>query len=110
MKTLLAAILIAMSFNATAAHMQDDKAKHMTGSAVIGGLAQYAFDDTTAAMATCMGVGLGKELYDQYDYGGFDAKDLVADGLGCAIGIAGVKAITISIEDDVTSINYQIKF
>ena len=38
------------------------------------------------AAGISMLVGLGKELYDENDYGGFSEKDLVADALGAFSG------------------------
>lgn len=42
--------------------------------------------DEDKAMTLCLAAGLAKELYDEYDYGGFDEKDLLADYVGCLIG------------------------
>ncbi len=39
------------------------------------------------AFSWCMGIGVAKELYDEWNYGGFSPEDLVADAIGCGLGI-----------------------
>lgn len=59
----------------------------------------------------CVGVGVLKEAYDEYSYGGFDSKDLAADALGCASGVllmdTGFKLYSGSSE---VGINYSLDF
>lgn len=38
------------------------------------------------AVVTTILVGIGKEVYDYYDYGLFDCKDLLADCIGAVAG------------------------
>lgn len=57
-----------------------------------------------------MGTGLAKEAYDEFDYGGFDNKDLIADSIGCFIGITGIKYLQLYQEKDTTGIKFTTKF
>lgn len=72
-----------------------DKYLHAGGSALLGIGFSIPLQHSPikkhskeASFAACMAVGVAKEIYDEYDYGGFSAGDLVADGLGCAVGVA----------------------
>ena len=72
-----------------------DKTQHMQVSMALGYagatlLNEYGSDSKTKKILYATGVsfavGLGKEFYDQYDYGGFSEKDLVADLTGAVSG------------------------
>ena len=72
-----------------------DKAQHMQVSMALGYAGAtlwdaHGTDSKTQKILYATGVsfaiGLGKEFYDQYDYGGFSEKDLVADLTGAVSG------------------------
>ena len=78
---------------------QDKKLHFMAGALVSTATYDYVFTKTKSkkkafiySVASSIIAGLGKELLDQYNYGSFDNKDLLATALG------GVSAtITINI-------------
>ena len=106
---LIAVTLLTASSQALS--VEEDKVKHFVISSVIGASTQlYAYDWKTS-MSTCIGVGLAKELYDQYDYNGFSEKDLVADVLGCSVGVLlGDTALKVWNQDDSIGIQYSLRF
>lgn len=108
-KKLLLLATVALSLNANA--IEQDKKLHFAGSALIAGGVQAYSQDWRVAMGSCMAVGLAKEIYDEYDYGGFDGKDLAYDLAGCVTGTllmdTGLKIIA---GDSYTGIEYSIKF
>lgn len=67
-----------------------DKVLHFMLGAIVGQSTSYLVNELTdnpkkafiISFASTLAVGLGKELYDQYIYGGFDLKDLLATSLG----------------------------
>lgn len=65
-----------------------DKQQHMIGSLVIGAIASSVTESPAKGMGVCMAVGLGKEMLDASGMGMPSAKDLVADAIGCAAGVA----------------------
>ncbi len=68
----------------------DDKIQHMSISATLSFSALRVFDDYDNswlyAHASTLAFGIAKELYDEFDYGGFSKRDLVADFLGSLAG------------------------
>ena len=76
-------LCILILFTSGAKPIEQDKVKHITASAVIGGVAQHAFNDYRYSSLACLSAGLAKELTDT----AIDSKDLLADAVGCAIGI-----------------------
>ena len=72
----------------------DDKNKHFVGSAALGVVASVAFKDSDHPvlypMAAVLAVGLAKEIRDEVAPAGsgFSYKDLAADALGAALGVA----------------------
>lgn len=60
------------------AEIAKDKQLHFGVSTVIGGTMQTLTEDPMISMASCLGIGLAKETYDEYSYGGFDNKDLIS--------------------------------
>lgn len=70
-----------------ASAMDEDKMKHLATSTVIGFTANGIFQTYEAALASCIAIGVAKEVYDQIDYRGFSGSDLAADALGCGIGV-----------------------
>ena len=95
-KKIITASLVVVSISASQA-MEEDKAKHLAVSAGLGFAANTVFDSHEVALASCMGVGLAKELYDEYSYGGFDGRDFVMDSLGCALGVVSSECIGLKI-------------
>lgn len=58
-------------------------------------------------MATCVGFGLAKEIYDN----GFSEKDLLADLVGCSVGVLlGDTALKVWSQDDSIGIQYNLRF
>ncbi len=84
-------ISILLWSSTTSAEIQYDKKMHALGSMGLGAATQFVFDDQRVSWGVCMGAGLAKELYDEHSYGGFDEKDLLADTIGCAAGIYGLR-------------------
>lgn len=78
-------VLCVLSFGAHS--VESDKKMHFAVSAGLGFAANSIMDDYRYSMASCMAVGVAKEVYDEIDYGGFSEKDLVADLLGCGVGV-----------------------
>lgn len=106
---LVAITLLIASSQALA--VEEDKVKHFAVSGAIGASMQLYTEDWRTSMATCVGVGLAKELYDQYDYNGFSEKDLVADVLGCSVGVLlGDTALKVWSQDDSIGIQYNLRF
>ena len=70
-----------------------DKVKHVGVSAGFGVVASGFSDDKRKAWGACMVVGLGKEVADRMGLGQASAKDLAADALGCALGVATGRAL-----------------
>ena len=63
---------------------QDKKLHFMAGALVSTAMYDYVFTKTKSkkkafvwSVASSIIAGLGKELLDQYNYGGFDNKDLI---------------------------------
>jgi len=108
MKKLLIAIALLTSMNASA--LEKDKQMHIGASAAIGVTSQYYFDSYAKSALTCMSVGVAKELYDEVDYGGFSKEDLLADAVGCAIGISGMKIIQVYQDNDALGLGVNFEF
>ncbi len=107
---LLALVVMGLT-DAQASSWDEDKAKHAKVSFAMGSVAQMYTEDWKVSMGACMAVGLAKEVYDEYSYGGFDGKDLLADAVGCSIGvIAGDTALKVWHEDDAVGIKYSWEF
>lgn len=92
--------------------MEKDKQLHLGVSTVIAGTTQFITDDWRISMSFCTLVGVGKEVYDEMSYGGFDEKDLAYDVAGCIIGtvIGDYGLYLYQDSDDATGIGYQFKF
>ena len=78
--------LIAMTLALPTQAIEKDKQLHFGVSTVIGGIAYYHTESAFKSMVGCTVVGVGKEVYDEISYGGFDEKDLLADVIGCGVG------------------------
>ena len=106
--TFLAAILLA-STSTTA--VEYDKKLHFVGSVIIGSVTQVAVEDWRVSAATCMAIGIAKEVYDEYSYGGFDTKDLLFDAAGCALGVlTGNALLSVWHKEDTVGISYHWEF
>jgi hypothetical protein len=91
--------------------MEEDKAKHLILSFTLGAITHYTTEDWKTSIGACITVGLVKELYDEYDYGGFDNKDLAYDAVGCALGaVVGDTALKLYRDDDAIGLQYTLNF
>ena len=98
MKKILLILLFITSF--ANAQVQKDKVKHFVAGAVISSVSYAWIYQATHSHKKAFWGGLGvsilagvvKESIDQYNYGGFDIKDLGATGLG---GVTGTVTIEI---------------
>lgn len=107
--SLLALALIAGNCNADSLEFTEDKAKHLVTSSVIASGAYWYTESWQYSMTLCMGVGLSKELYDQYSYGGFSKEDLAYDFMGCVIGTYfGDKWISLYKTNDIVGITFTL--
>ena len=73
----------------------DDKYKHLKVSTALGYTGETLLHKYSKlsnkkkvlyAVGAALAIGVGKELYDQADYGGFSTKDLVPDLFGAVSG------------------------
>lgn len=88
-----------------------DKQLHLGVSVAIGSSVTYFTGDSNVAMMTCSIVGLSKEIYDEYDYGGFDGEDLAYDLIGCALGSYILPpTINLIFNEDNVGVSYTYKF
>lgn len=102
---LVAITLLIASSQALA--VEEDKVKHFAVSGAIGASMQLYTEDWKTSMATCVGVGLAKELYDNV----FSEKDLLADLVGCSVGVLlGDTALKVWSQDDSIGIQYNLRF
>lgn len=109
MKILLSALLLCLSINCHA--VEKDKAMHFGASFAVTTITYSLTESHYKAAAACLIAGLGKELYDEYKYGGFDVKDLGADLLGYAAGAAFSEyAIKPVITSDYVGLKWNLKF
>lgn len=109
LKMLTAGILLLVPLQVSA--LEKDKQLHLGVSTVIGASVQYVYEDTMTTMLICTGVGLGKELYDEVSYGGFDTEDLIYDVIGCGIGaVVGDYGVKMFKHQDAIGIGYEFKF
>ncbi|MGI2025757.1 hypothetical protein [Endozoicomonas acroporae] len=99
-------VLILLSLNCYG--LQDDKLAHTAFSAAISSGWYEITESKTSALAVCMAVGVAKEVADEIRYGGFSNPDLLADGLGCLIGV--YSPVPVFISDDRFQIEYTLKF
>ncbi len=90
-KVILTFLMVTTSLFAIA----EDKTWHMQTSMMLTYTGQVFFDQFSDvshsesviyATGISLAIGLGKELYDEQDYGGFSSKDLAADLVGALSG------------------------
>ncbi len=77
--------------------VDEDKKLHFKYSAGIGAASQLVTGNTYTSLAVCGGVGLAKEIYDEIDYGGFSKNDMLANAIGCVVGVYGIKVVGWSL-------------
>lgn len=63
-----------------------DKDKHLIVSFLLVVILYIITRSGLLSMSIALGVGILKEVYDQWKYGGFDVADLAADIIGILIG------------------------
>lgn len=66
----------------TFAQIQKDKQLHFAAGLISGYVGEKVFDTPESPIISAFAVGLGKEIYDEISYGGFDDFDLFATTLG----------------------------
>ena len=54
--------------------IEPDKKLHLGYSTAIGGVSTLIFEKKSYQFLACSSVGLAKELYDEYSYGGLDME------------------------------------
>ena len=66
----------------TFAQIEKDKQLHFAAGVISGYVGEKVFDTPESPIISAFAVGLGKEIYDEINYGGFDDFDLFATTLG----------------------------
>lgn len=91
--------------------LDNDKKLHVGLSTVVGASTTVYTQNSHKGFIVCSTVGLTKEVYDEFDYGGFDMEDLAYDVVGCAIGsyIIG-EGWNVSVNEDEYKLGYTLKF
>ena len=89
MKNLILSIALLLSISVTAQTIQKDKQKHFVAGVVSGYIgSKLTKNKFLGALVSSIIVGVGKEVYDEIKYKGFDNKDILATALGgVTIGI-----------------------
>jgi len=64
------------------AQIEKDKQLHFAAGVISGYVGEKVFDTPESPIISAFAVGLGKEIYDEINYGGFDDFDLFATTLG----------------------------
>ena len=64
------------------AQIEKDKQLHFASGLISGYVGEKVFDTPESPIISAFAVGLGKEIYDEITYGGFDDFDLFATTLG----------------------------
>ena len=94
MKRLTAILTAIILTSAISAQIAYDKKLHFAAGAVVGTWGTFAGSSLNLkpegsalfGIASATVAGLGKELWDEIDYGGFDVKDMGATVLGGVVG------------------------
>lgn len=94
----------------TYSKVEEDKQLHFGVSSIIGYGTTYMLETGAARYGTCIGIGLAKEIYDEYDYGVFSKDDLIYDTLGCVVGVMSGRAISLHMEEDVVYIDFKYTY
>lgn len=91
--------------------VEKDKFMHLGLSTAIASGVTVVSEDWRVGFGSCMAVGLAKELIDERNYGGFDAKDLAADFIGCSLGtVIGDYGLKAHYGDEYVGISYSWRF
>jgi uncharacterized protein YfiM (DUF2279 family) len=86
--------IISLPVNAKPFLQQQDKQKHIVGTALIVGISYTITHDLNKSIIIGAGVGIAKELHDSRNGGsGFSTQDLAADAIGLGLGTIGIKYI-----------------
>ncbi|MBF9003183.1 MULTISPECIES: hypothetical protein [Vibrio] len=100
--------------NANDWYSQNDDKQHTGASFVIGAASEVYFDNLIYSNATCMTVGLAKEVRDQIAYHGFSKSDLGYDAVGCITGTLlsrfVMRGLSLSASGNSFALNYTAKF
>lgn len=90
-------VLFVMFLSGCGAVMPSDGWNHFAFSASVASLGTAATSRPLESAGVTVGLGLVKEMYDQWRGGGFEASDLLADIAGALLG--GYAAAEICMED-----------
>lgn len=101
-------ILLFSSAHVSANDESTDNALHLGASTLIGGASQYYFQNWKYSMATCVSVGLAKEIYDEADNSNFSKKDLALDGIGCTLGVLASSLIWPNDKDSQNKLSFSM--
>ena len=101
-------ILLFSSAQISASDESTDNALHLGASTLIGGASQYYFQNWKYSMATCVSVGLAKEIYDEADSRNFSKKDLALDGIGCTLGVLASSLIWPNDKDSQNKLSFSM--
>lgn len=101
-------ILFFSSAQVSAGEESKDNALHLGASTLIGGASQYYFQNWKYSMATCVSVGLAKEVYDEVDNNNFSKKDLALDGIGCTLGVLASSLIWPNDKDSQNKLSFSM--
>ena len=83
MKNLILSIALLLSISLTAQTIQKDKQKHFVAGVVSGYVgSKLTKNKFLGALIGSLIVGVGKEVYDEIKYKGYDNKDILATALG----------------------------
>lgn len=74
------------SFHANA--FEEDKNYHVLVSTGIGFAANAVFDSQYSSLGACVAVGFSYEVYQHHRYDAYSNQDMVANIVGCGLGIA----------------------
>ncbi|SJL84123.1 hypothetical protein VPAL9027_02104 [Vibrio palustris] len=100
--------------NANNWYSERDDFQHTGASFVIGAASEVYFDNLLYSNATCMAVGVAKEVRDEIAYNGFSRSDIGYDLVGCVTGTVlsrfVMRGLSLSASSDRLSLNYQLEF
>lgn len=108
LKIILVNILICSSAETVANDDATDNVLHLGASTLIGGVSQYYFKNWKYSMATCVSVGLAKEVYDEVNNSGFSKRDLAIDGIGCTLGVLASSLIWPNDKDSQNKLSFSV--
>ena len=95
MKKIVLLLVLVSTLSTANFFKEKDKQMHMAVSVVTGSIGMFIAKkclDVTNVEAFLYGVGIAllvglvKELYDEYTYGGFSGADMIANGIGGIVG------------------------